>query len=79
LLRMNECSTPSISWKIGCETSSTNTWICIRFYNQHFFLCIFFHMSNHCQVAYQSLILCWCICSDMHGLGGLQSANLMAN
>jgi hypothetical protein len=27
LLRMNECLTPSISWKIGCEISSTNTWI----------------------------------------------------
>jgi hypothetical protein len=44
------------------------------FYNEKFLV-----WTSHCQVAYQSSILCKCIGSNMHVLSGLQNENWMVN
>jgi hypothetical protein len=35
----------------------------------------FFVWTSHCQVAYESSILCECIGSNMHVLGGLHQSS----
>ncbi len=74
----DECTFNTISFmKNRSEFNLTHIWIYApNFIANIFLLCKIFVWANHCQVGWQSLLLCRCVSDNINVVGALQSAHL---